>query len=212
MKKKNFFWSLLTTIMVGLLSVGFVSCDGDDDPDKVSVSTNSVELSSGGGSQSIQVLSNTKWTISGNPSWLQVSPIQGSGDGSFSITASANTDTNSRNCTLFITAGDASTVVSVNQPGSPVPPTPTGITITNNSSNSFMPLYIRFRNSAGEVLHTEDLGDLHPGGSKTAQIPGSSASWFLITTSGGTVYYTADHLVSETSFTITNATAWYAAN
>lgn len=206
MKKRFLFRSFLLILMAATLNSS--TCK-DDDPDKVTVSTNSVDLSSGGGSQSIQVLSNTKWTISGNPSWLQVTPMQGSGDGSFSISASANTETNSRNCTLFINAGDASTVVSVNQQGAPAPVPSTTITITNNSSNSFMPLYIRFRNSGGEILHTEDLGDLHPGGVKSAQIPGSSASWFLITSSGNTVYYTADHLISETTFTITNATTWY---
>ena len=117
MKKKDFLWNLLTTMMVGLLSVGFVSCGGDDDPDEVSVSMPSVNFGESGGSQSVQVLSNTKWTVSGNPGWLTVTPIQGSGNGAFTLVASANTETGSRNCTLFINAGSASATVSVYQPG-----------------------------------------------------------------------------------------------
>lgn len=209
MKKKNFLWSLLTTVMAITLSVGLTSCSPDPDPDSVSVSTNSVQLSEIGGTQTINVKSNTKWTISSNAGWLQVSPNQGSGDGTFTITASANTEQNSRNCILTINAGNASTVVSVTQSAQIAPPTPSAITIINNSSSSYTPLYIVFRNSAGEQLNQENLGDLHPGGSKSTQIPGSAASWFLAVISGNTVYFTADHLISETTFTITNATTWY---
>lgn len=94
-----------------------------------------------------------------------------------------------------------------------VPPTPTNsVTIQNNTSTSFMPLYIYFRNGAGEVLNQENLGDLYPGESVTARIPGSTNSWFLLTSVNGTVYYTADHLVSETSFTIQPNMTWYTTN
>lgn len=75
-----------------------------------------------------------------------------------------------------------------------------------------MPLYIYFRNGAGEVLNQENLGDLYPGESVTARIPGSTNSWFLLTSVNGTVYYTADHLVSETSFTIQPNMTWYTTN
>jgi len=95
MKKKDFLWSLLAIVMVSLMSVALVSCSDDDDPDKVSVSMPSVNFGDYGGSQSIQVLSNTKWTVSGNPGWLTVSPMQGSSNGAFSLTATANTDKNS---------------------------------------------------------------------------------------------------------------------
>jgi len=210
MKKKDFLWSMLAFVMVSVLSVGLLSCGGgDDEPDTVTVSMPSVNFGESGGSQSIQVLSNTKWTVSGNPGWLTVAPTQGSGNGAFSITANTNTESGSRNCTLFINAGSASTVVSVNQQGPTAPAPSTTITISNNSSRSYMPLYIFFSNSRGEQIHSEDLGDLHPGGVKSASIPGSTASWFLAFSNGSTIYYTADHEISETSFTITNATVWY---
>lgn len=94
-----------------------------------------------------------------------------------------------------------------------LPPAPTNvITILNQTSTSFMPLWIRFRNVQGEVLNDENLGDLYPNESVSAHIPGSAATWFLYTTVGGVGYYTADHLISETSFTIQPNMTWYQMN
>lgn len=108
----------MTVMMVAILSVGITSCSsGDDDPDEVAVSMQSVNLSESGGSQSIQVLSNTNWTVSGAQGWLTVSPTQGSGNGMITVNANANTDNNSRTCMLTINAGGAMTTISVYQPG-----------------------------------------------------------------------------------------------
>jgi hypothetical protein len=94
----------------------------------------------------------------------------------------------------------------------PAPAPVNAITITNNTSTSFMPLYICFRNVTGEVLNRENLGDLYPNETVSARIPGSTATWFLYASVGGQTYYTADHLVSETSFTIQPNMDWYLAN
>ncbi|MBR3079504.1 MAG: BACON domain-containing protein [Prevotella sp.] len=114
--------SVLPAILIVAL-VGLASCGPDDDPDAVSVSMTSLTLSTTGGSQSIQVTSNTKWTVSGAPGWLIVSPMQGSNNGAFTVTAEANKDKSSRNCTLMINAGSASAVVSVFQSGKNSEPT-----------------------------------------------------------------------------------------
>lgn len=116
--KKYYLLSLLTCVMVAMVSMGLSSCSKDEsEPDKVSVSMPTVSIAESGGSQSIQVMSNTSWNVSGAPSWLKVTPLQGSGNGSFSITADANTEKASRNCTLSINAGSASSMVSVYQSG-----------------------------------------------------------------------------------------------
>ena len=94
-----------------------------------------------------------------------------------------------------------------------LPPVPSNvITITNNSQTSFMPLGIVFLNVQREILNQENLGDLYPGETATAHIPGSCATWFLIGVVGGQTYYTGDHLVSETTFTIQANMQWYLAN
>lgn len=111
--------------LISMLSF-FTACGDDkEEPNTVSVNVPSVIFSDSGGSQSIQVTSNTNWTVSGAPSWLNVSPMQGANNGSFSVSANANTEQSSRNCTLFINAGTASAVVVVNQSPKPVSPTPT---------------------------------------------------------------------------------------
>ena len=103
-------------LIVGF-SLTLVSCGPDDEPDEVSVSMPSVNFGESGGSQSVQVMSNTKWTVSGNPGWLTVAPMQGSNNGAFTISANANSEKESRNCILYINAGSASAVVSVSQSG-----------------------------------------------------------------------------------------------
>lgn len=112
---KKFLWSALAIMMVSALSIGFTSCGDDPDPDEVAVSTPMVSIGNSGGSQTIQIMSNTGWTISGAQPWLMVSPMQGSHNGAITITANENTDENSRTCTLFVQAGSASATIQVTQ-------------------------------------------------------------------------------------------------
>ena len=114
---KKFLWSAMAIMMVSALSIGFTSCGDDDDPDEVSVGSPMVNLERLGGTQSIQILSNTNWTVSGAQSWLMVSPMSGSKNGTITITANENTERSSRSCTLFISAGSASATITVNQQG-----------------------------------------------------------------------------------------------
>ena len=202
MKKKDFLWSLLATMMVGLLSVGFVSCGDDDDPDEVSVSMPSVNFGESGGSQSIQVMSNTKWTVSGNPGWLTVSPMQGSNNGAFSLTATANTDKDSRNCVLYINAGSASAMVSVNQSGK-VPETK--VTITNSSTYTLYRFRVVFMNSRLEELTDRDFGTLDPGTTITADIPTSATEFYMATYSNYKWYFSPNYDISYTSLSLTTA-------
>lgn len=90
------------------------------------------------------------------------------------------------------------------------PPAPTNVlTISNNSSYSFRPLYVVYMNSIGEPLSTENIGDLLPNQTKTATFPQGTANWYLATETSSGVSYTANHSVTETSFTITAATIWF---
>ena len=103
------------------------------------------------------------------------------------------------------------TSCSKDDPETPVQPpvqVVNGVTITNSSNISFRPLYIVYLNSGQEPLSTENLGDLLAGGSKTATFPQGTAYYYLAFNSNGTVYYTANHSSSETSFTITASTTW----
>lgn len=203
MKKKEFLWSLLTTMMVGLLSVGITSCSKDDpDPDSVSVSMPSVNFGESGGSQSIQVTSNTKWTVSGNPGWLTVSPIQGSNNGAFSLIAAANTDKNSRNCVLYINAGSASATVSVNQSGVVAP---TKVTITNGSTYSLNRFTIIFVNSKMETVDDHDFGTLDPGMTVTYDIPTSASEYYMAFYSNSRWWVSPNYEMQYTNITLTTS-------
>lgn len=204
MKKKNFLWSLITFVMVTILSVVSTSCGGDSDsePDRVSVSMPSVNFSESGGSQSIQVTSNTNWTVSGAPSWLTVSPSQGSGNGGFSVTASTNTDKSNRSCVLYISAGNASASVSINQSGKQQP---TQVHIANNSTYTLERFTVHFVNSRFEELSARDFGTLYPGGNISADIPTGATEYYMATYLGSRWFFSANYSIDFSNMNLTTA-------
>lgn len=191
-------------IMAAAMSVGLSSCvdDDEDEKDEVTVNLRSVNFTDDGGSQSIQVTSNTKWTISGNPSWLTVAPVQGSNNGAFTLTASANTDKSSRNCVIYINAGSASDYITVNQSGK-VPETK--ITITNNSTYTLYRFRVIFINSRLETLTDRDFGTLDPGTTITADIPTSATEFYMAEYFNNRWYFSPNYDVTYTNLSLTTA-------
>lgn len=123
--KKLLFKSLM--IMGAMLAAvtGFTSCGGssDDDPTPtLALSMSSINIDADGGSESVQVQSNTKWTISGGTNWCKVSPQSGDGNSYIDIEISENTATSSRSCTLHARTSDGSLSqdISVEQDGAKV--------------------------------------------------------------------------------------------
>ena len=191
----------MTKTGVGL-SLTLSSCGGDDDPDEVSVSMPSVNFGDNGGSQSIMVTSNTKWTVSGNPGWLTVAPMQGTNNGAFTISANANSEKESRNCILYINAGSASTVVSVSQSGK-VPET--RVTITNNSTYTLYRFRVVFINSRFEELTDRDFGTLDPGTTITADIPTAATEFYMATYLNSKWFFSPNYDVTYTRLNLSTA-------
>lgn len=90
----------------------------------ITVDKPSLEFQTEGGSQTIQITSNTTWKVNGMQSWLSISPIEnnteptnGSETKIVTLTVSESTDT--RNCTLLFTTtnGKASASVTITQKG-----------------------------------------------------------------------------------------------
>lgn len=85
----------------------------------LTVSDGSVEFDPEGGSQTIQVTSNSGWNVSGSQSWLTVSPSSGnaptSGSEAKTVTLSVgeNTTKDARSCTLTFTTSDNKSSASV---------------------------------------------------------------------------------------------------
>lgn len=80
-----------------------------------SISPPSKNVDQAGEAYQINVSSNAPWSVSGIPSWIQVSPSSGSGNGSVTVTVATNLPTAARTATLTIN-GNQHTVV---QPGNP---------------------------------------------------------------------------------------------
>ena len=201
MKKVNF-WSML---MMAMLMVGTVvslsSCGDDDEEDHVSVSQPTVSMNENGGSQVIQVTSNTKWTVSGAQSWLSISPMSGSGDGAFTINASTNANNSDRSCTLYINAGTAQTSVLITQSGVSAP---TRVTVTNGSIYTLERFRIVFLNARNEKLTDRDFGTLAPGNNISVDIPTGATEYYMATYLYNTWFFSPNYGVNYTSLNLTS--------
>lgn len=84
---------------------------------KLSVDITSINLSSeANSSQAINITSNSSWTISGIPDWLQVSSLSGNGNSSIVITTrSANESANIRTANIVVSAEGESQTIAVQQ-------------------------------------------------------------------------------------------------
>ena len=63
---------------------------------------------------SVQIASNTIWTVSVDADWLDVSPLSGNGDGALSVSASDNMD-QARTALVTVQAGTVTRTISVSQ-------------------------------------------------------------------------------------------------
>jgi hypothetical protein len=102
----------------------------------LSVSPASYYFSANGStSSSIAVTSNQSWTVSDNASWLTTSITSGSNNGTFTMTAAANTSVSSRGATVTVAGGGLIRTVSITQDGIPT----YIITATAGSNGSISP-------------------------------------------------------------------------
>lgn len=104
--KSKFWFFVLAPFLV-------ISCESCEDS-TLTVSTNQILFSSDGESVSLKVKSNTDWIITGNSSWLTVSPAIGSENENVIVTAQQNSETTPRKCTLTIATDDAEVIQTIN--------------------------------------------------------------------------------------------------
>jgi len=116
------------------------NCGGDGDSESdgptLSVSPSYVTLDAEGSGQTVSVSSNTNWTVQRQDSWINCSPMDGSGGRSITITANKNTG-EERYTILKLTdrTGRASAEIRVTQQAGTTPtPTPTiSLEVSKNS-------------------------------------------------------------------------------
>ena len=204
MKLKSFLWCMLSVLMASAVTVAFSSCDKDEE-DSVSVSNTSVSFAGSGGTQTVTVTSNTGWTVTGAPGWCSISPMGGSGNGSFVITATANSSSSERSATLIVTAGKAMQTITVTQSASGVTPSGNKVTIRNSTSYTLSRFTVLFYNSYNEVLSSADKGTVNPGESVKVDIPTSAVRYFIGTQVGSLLLLSPYYDIEYRSLTITNS-------
>ena len=88
----------------------------------LSVDKESVSAAYTGTQATVNVTSNTAWTVKSNSSWCTVSHATGADNGSFKISVSENTSTSSRNAVVTVTSQDDASLsceIYVNQEAKP---------------------------------------------------------------------------------------------
>jgi endoglucanase len=81
------------------------------------------------------VTANVSWTVTDNQTWLSVSPTSGSNNGSFTVSATANTDTASRSGSVTVTGGGLTRTIGVTQAGQSTGGCANPITFSGNTGN-----------------------------------------------------------------------------
>lgn len=195
---KKYLLSLLALTFVSVLSISLSSCG--DDEDELIVTTTNLYFNAVGGSQSFQIKSNTKWTISSGADWCIINPSSSSKDGTVTVNVSANKSSSQRTCQLYISAGEESASVLVTQYADKS----NQVRITNNSSYTLNDFTIIFLNSSQEILTTVELGTLSSGKTFEADIPTSATRYFMGAYIYGTIYFSPYYEIKYTDLALGN--------
>jgi len=79
------------------------------------VSPTSLSFASAASSLPVSVTANVSWTVTDNQTWITASPTSGANNGSFTVSATANTGTAARTGTVTVTGGGLTRTISVTQ-------------------------------------------------------------------------------------------------
>jgi mannan endo-1,4-beta-mannosidase len=81
----------------------------------LTVSPTTLSFASGASSSAVAVTANVSWTVTDDQTWLSATPVSGANNGSFTVSATANTGTAARTGTVTVTGGGITRTVSVTQ-------------------------------------------------------------------------------------------------
>jgi pectate lyase len=90
---------------------------GGGTTNNLTVSPTSLSFAAVAGSSPVSVTANVGWTVSDDQSWLSTAPTTGSNNGSFSVSASANSSSLARSGTVTVSGGGITRTVAVTQAG-----------------------------------------------------------------------------------------------
>jgi mannan endo-1,4-beta-mannosidase len=101
----------------GLTRTVAVSQAGQSTTSNLTVSTASLSLAAAASSSAVNVTSNVSWTVADDQTWLTASPTSGANNGSFTVSATANSATTARTGTVTVSGGGLSRAIAVTQAG-----------------------------------------------------------------------------------------------
>lgn len=104
----------LTSILACLALIGCVQEELPGLSD-IKVTPSYFTLGVDGGSKEVAVTTSSDWTVTDIPEWVTVNPSSGKGNGKFTVSAIASTDTLARAAFLKVNAGSETQIVTVNQ-------------------------------------------------------------------------------------------------
>lgn len=129
---------------IGALALMAFSCKPDaPEVSSLEVSAQEIVFDADGGSEALNITSNTSWTITGGKGWLEVSPSTGDGSKVVVLSVSENTALKERECNITVTTDDAQVMqrVTIIQEATPaslvVDVNEITLAATNGSSRSF---------------------------------------------------------------------------
>ncbi len=115
----------------------------------LSVAPTSLPLGAAASSAPVAVTSNVAWSVTDNQSWLSVAPTSGNNNGSFTVSATANSGTTARTGTVTVSGGGVSRPIAVTQAGQSSPVgSVTASGVVTSSSGWFTEQQLQLSNTA----------------------------------------------------------------
>ncbi len=102
---KNLFYLLLA-----VLTLLIIACEEKVKDATLVINPNSLAYAAKGGPLTLQIKSNTTWSVSQIPEWISISEVSGSGDGQLTVTSKLNETGLFRRDSFLIRTGDNSRV------------------------------------------------------------------------------------------------------
>jgi mannan endo-1,4-beta-mannosidase len=102
----------------------------------LNVSPTTLSLAAAANTSTISVTSNVTWSASDNATWLTLSPTSGANNGSFTVSAQANTGTTSRSGTVTVSGGNLQRTIAITQAGTNPGGGTDPVTVTRTVSSS----------------------------------------------------------------------------
>ena len=160
-------------LMSSLLLMGCPSDSGGDGADDVTISSEridldptSVEFLNTGGSQSVTIKANCRWTISNIPNWVVLNRKDGSGDATITLSVEANTGAE-RSHMITVGSRERSVSLTVRQRGaeSDTPQQPTTPTIADGTYDLNLGMFHVWNgcSATSTVLPDDAFGEIHLG-------------------------------------------------